>query len=386
MKKYYQNKSGVIVLGGHVQGYGIMKVYGENKIPVILIDQNKINIGKYSKYCKNFYRIDYDDLLDFLLQDLIIEKYRNWLLMPTDDYYVKIISVNKDVLSKYYNILIDDWDKINLFYDKTNSYLLVEEYSIPVPKTLSKVTLNDISEISKKICYPCIIKPAIVKDFIKHFHKKVIVCPSRELLLENYTIVAKKIVTDELLIQEIIDGPNDNQFSVGIFSINGEVQNFVVAKRARQHPIDFGNATTYARTVQNSIIQDYAFKIIREVKLTGVFEVEFKLDEKDKKYKFLEINPRTWKWHLITEAANVPFLMSIYSYVFTGESIKNQNYDIAAWSDFYTDFAVKMVMKKKKIYRKERIRNKISAVWNFPDFFPFIMQGLYLPYFILKRR
>ena len=136
----------------------------------------------------------------------------------------------------------------------------------------------------------------------------------------------------------------------------------------------------------NETIKDYAFRIIKEVGLTGIFEVEFKLDQRDNKYKFLEINPRTWKWHLITEKANVPLLMSIYSYVFMGKAITNNNYLIAAWDDLYTDFAVKLMMKKRRLYKKNKIKNKISAVWNKSDPLPFVMQGIYLPYFIFKRR
>ena len=379
-------KKGVIVLGGHVQGYGIIRIYGENKIPTILVDSDSLNIAKHSRYCKRFYKINYSDVLDFLLNKKTSEKYKNWLLMPTDDYYVKILSTNKEILSKTYKLIIDDWSKVNLFYNKTNSYPLVEKYGVPVPWTLSKIDNSKLPELANNITYPCIIKPAIMKDFIKNFHKKVIVCQNYEELLENYNLVTKKIDTSELLIQEIIIGPNSNQYSVGIFSIDGDVQNFLVAQRTRQHPIDFGNATTYARTVINKTLKKYAFRIIKEVGLTGIFEVEFKLDQRDNKYKFLEINPRTWKWHLITEKANVPLLMSIYSYVFMGKAITNNNYLIAAWDDLYTDFAVKLMMKKRRLYKKNKIKNKISAVWNKSDPLPFVMQGIYLPYFIFKRR
>jgi predicted ATP-grasp superfamily ATP-dependent carboligase len=378
--------NGIIVLGGHVQGYGIIRVYGFNKIPIILIDSTRFNIARHSKYCKKFYKKDYEEILEFLLDKTIIEKYGKWLIIPTDDYHVKILSTNKKILSEHYNILIDDWAKIKLFYDKTNSYPLVEKLGIPVPKTMAKIDKKDLPEIAKNISYPCIIKPAIMKDFLRIFHKKVIFCQDYKSLLENYELVTDKIDPSELLIQEIIDGSNINQFSVGLFSIDGQVQNFIVAQRARQHPIDFGNATTYARTVVNETLKNYALRIIKEVKLSGVFEVEFKFDDKDKKYKFLEINPRTWKWHLIAEQANVPLLMSMYNYVYHKESLPTADYKEAAWSDFYTDFSVKLIMKKRKIYEKYNIKNKISAVWNKSDSLPFIMQGMYLPYLIFKRR
>ena len=53
---------GAIVLGGHVQGLGIVRILGRDNIPVIVIDNTKANLAKHSKYCHKFYRIK-DDLL-----------------------------------------------------------------------------------------------------------------------------------------------------------------------------------------------------------------------------------------------------------------------------------------------------------------------------------
>ena len=46
------NKKGVIVLGGHVQGLGIIRIFGKNNIPCVLLDSTGINIARHSKYCK----------------------------------------------------------------------------------------------------------------------------------------------------------------------------------------------------------------------------------------------------------------------------------------------------------------------------------------------
>ncbi len=51
-------KKGVIVLGGHVQGLGIIRIFGKNNISCILLDNTKINIARHSKYCNAFYKYD----------------------------------------------------------------------------------------------------------------------------------------------------------------------------------------------------------------------------------------------------------------------------------------------------------------------------------------
>ena len=43
-------KNGIIIIGGHVQALGIMRIFGEENIPVIICDNQKFNICKHSKY------------------------------------------------------------------------------------------------------------------------------------------------------------------------------------------------------------------------------------------------------------------------------------------------------------------------------------------------
>jgi len=95
------------VLGGHVQGYGIVRVYGENGIPSIVIDTTRYNIAKHSKYCIKFLQSSYEKLVDLLIDLGKENKYPNWLLIPTDDYYVRLVSQNKYFLSRYFTVTVD---------------------------------------------------------------------------------------------------------------------------------------------------------------------------------------------------------------------------------------------------------------------------------------
>ena len=112
-------KKGVIILGGHVQGYGIIRVLNSSfGVTAIVIDNKKFNIAKHSKYCQKFYHIPYRHTLKLLLALKESASYENWVIFPTDDYYVEILSKNKDQLSGYYRVAVDGWEKVKLFFDK----------------------------------------------------------------------------------------------------------------------------------------------------------------------------------------------------------------------------------------------------------------------------
>jgi len=390
MKKFgentLKNSIRIIVLGGHVQSYGIVKIFGESNIYSIVIDKEKHNIARHSKYCKSFYKATYDNLIDLLKKFIANNLYQNCLIIPTDDYYVRILSQNRDLLNTHFKVAIDSWDKVNIFFNKRNSYPIVEALGVPIPKTYYPDNINNLEALSEQISFPCIIKPAVVLDFSRHFKKKVFVCNNYEELKNNFYKAVSIINPNELLIQEIIPGSSYNQYSVGLFFNKNESYNLLVARRKRQHPIDFGNATTYAETVDMPILIEYAEKILSKTEFTGICEVEFKYDERDNKFKFLEVNPRTWKWHLISEPAEIPFLLNILKFYNNQQPISDKKYKKAGWRDIITDIPISILMflKGLKNYKSKTEKN-VEAVYNIKDLRPFIFHLIYTPFFIFKR-
>jgi len=383
---YKNNSVGAIILGGHIQGYGIARIFGEEGIPSIVIDHHKFNITKQSRYCIKSYVSDYDNTLSLLLKLSEDGLYKKWLLFPTDDYYVRLLSVNKVLLSDCYTVTVDNWDVIELFFNKRLSYPLAESSGVPIPKTIYPNSIKELQQSLSEMAYPCIIKPAIMKDFYQIFKQKVLLCKSSDELLKNYDTAIRYIDPHELMIQEIIPGNSENQYSVGVFHDSTTSHNHLIARRRRQHPLDFGNATTYAETVDIPLLFDYAGAILDKAGFTGLCEVEFKYDNRDGKYKFLEVNPRLWKWHLIAKQANVPLLMSLHSYFSKGMPIVTDNFKPAAWRDVITDLPVILQMKRNQAYTKAMKLPIINAVWNASDPKPFLLQVLMLPYLFITRR
>ena len=236
--------------------------------------------------------------------------------------------------------------------------------------------------------WPCIIKPSIMHTFYKKFKKKVIICHSKDELKQKMIDVTSSFSLRHLLIQEIIQGDNSCQFSVGVFAIKGEIIRNISANRARQHPIDFGNATTMAITCNEPELIEIAKKIINETKYTGLCEIEFKKDSKSGKFMFLEVNSRTWKWHSICEAANVELLNPYYEYLTSGKS----NFEVQVQRDAYfrhdlTDLPmrVKMRLNNLTVINSPKGFNKQHAVWSKKDFLPWFVEKVLVPYFVFKR-
>ena len=378
-----QAKPGVIIIGGHVQGLGIARVFGTNHIDTILLDTTGVNLTRHSKYCKRFIKYEKGKLfekLNWLAQE---GSYQNWLLMPTNDEIVGLLSERKDQLSKFFKVSTEDEGVLKYFFNKRLTYKLASDLEIAIPKTWMADNWNELNDMD--ITYPCIIKPAVMHTFYSQTKQKVFVCKNKSELRANYERALKLIPHQEIIVQDIIPGTSEHQYSV-CFMFDGQKPLVTLAaRRARQHPPDFGNATTYAETVDIPQVVERGIKILKKVNFSGVCEVEFKFDTRDNDFKFLEVNPRTWKWHSIAEKSNSPILMSLYNYTYDLEPVIKNDQDEATFRHLATDIPTMIKMRLSKMNYSKTKKNTKFAVWNSKDLAPAFFELLYLPYFIIKR-
>lgn len=378
------DKPGVIILGGHVQALGIVRAYGRMGLQTLIIDKTARNISMHSKYCTEDYVVNDENLLQFLIDLGKGGKYQNWIVFPTNDFHVKILSQNKKKLEEFFKITTDRWSVIKLFYNKKETYNLAQKLEIPIANTFFPKDEIDLQHINP--VYPCIIKPAVMHEFYGQVKRKVFVCSDFAELKQNYKRACTLIPADEIIVQDIIIGPSRNQYSACFLFLDGKSYVSLTATRMRQHPLDFGNATTYAETVDAPLLKEYSEKILKSADFNGLCEVEFKKDETDGKYKFLEVNTRTWKWHAIAEMAGTPFLENYFQYL-TGIIIEPMNtQQKASFRHGLTDLFIQLqLMLKGYSYAFRKIRPTVNAVFDYYDMKPWIYEKIYLAYLIRNR-
>ena len=131
-------------------------------------------MAKHSKYCNAFYEYDEYGLFDYLVELAETGKYKDWLLMPTNDLQVKILSQNKSKLEEYYKVSSDNWKSVETFYNKRLTYKMAQDIGVEIPQTWFPNSISEIEELN--LTFPCIIKPAVVHNFYKKAGKKVFVC------------------------------------------------------------------------------------------------------------------------------------------------------------------------------------------------------------------
>jgi len=377
-----------IILGNHIQGLGVARICHSIGLEVHLYNNSSICLTRFSNTCTDFTRFkDHEDLKNQLLGLTFDPK--TAILLPTNDKLVGFMADHYELLKAKFVLSIPEPEVTDICYNKIKSYRKAEELGIPHPKSLYPTNLEELESLD--ITYPVIIKPAVMHKFYHQVGKKVFLCEDKNELISNYKKAIRVISSDEVIVQEFLDGGAANLYSFGSFCDGKKVWGSFVANRIRQKPMNFGIATTFAKTVINPRIDELAQKMLTEIGYFGLSEVEFMYDHKTDDYKFIEINPRTWKWHTITNKLDINLIKMLVDYADQKPISErhNQNSQIS-WIERITDTYVvtKEILNgnmKLSSYLKSMNMSKEYACFSWRDPLPGFMYLLLLPYLYFKR-
>jgi predicted ATP-grasp superfamily ATP-dependent carboligase len=316
------------------------------------------------------------------------EKLQGWVVFPTDDETVYVLSKHKKDLEDYYRITTPPWEVTKYAYNKKLTYKLALDLGLAIPKTFFPRSLKDIDLLELK--FPVVIKPAIVKKFYNVTKCKVFLERNRHEFEHLFEKASRIIPFSEIMLQEYIPGGTENQYSFCPLFKNGKVLVRVIARRSRQHPMDFGHASTFVETLNIPLLEEIGTKFLRAIDYYGIAEVEFKKDPRDGKYKLLEINPRIWGWHSITRKACLSLTYALFKDM-EGQKIASNGFtEGVKWLRLSTDMptAIREILRNRlplREYLRSLRGEKEFAVLNPRDPLPIIMEFLLLPYFWSKK-
>lgn len=384
-------KIGAVITGGDFQGLGVMRTLAKKGIPIILLDSD-LCIGRFSKYEKKFFRSPHpsekESYLNFLIDLAKKEKIQGWVIFPNSDESIYVLSKYKDILEEFYRIPTPCWEVIQNVYIKQKTYKIAEENGIPIPKTYIPKNIEEL--LALDLQFPLVIKPSIRDHFYNKVRIKAFRIKNREELIKTYKWVCSIIDPLEILIQELIPGGPNNLYSFCPFFKNGKVVASIMARRSRQHPMDFGHASTFAELVNIPEMKKISEKFLRMINYYGIAEVEFMKDPRDGKYKLIEVNSRVWGWHTLAIGAGVDLPYILYQDLI-GKKVEVQPPSIdIKWVRLITDIPtvfLEIIRGRMKIteYFASMKGKKEFAVLSFYDPLPFIAEILMLPYLWIKR-
>jgi D-aspartate ligase len=384
-------KVGAVVVGGDYQGLGIVRSLGRRGIPVCVVDDEH-SISRFSKYSTKFVKLA--DLKDEAATVAALLDIGNrlslhgWILYPTRDELVAAFSRHRSELSQTFRVPTPHWESVQWAWDKRKTYQLASELNIPIPLTFCLEGAGQPSNV--KFSPPFAIKPAIKEHFVYATKAKAWRADSREELDALVRKASDFIDPNELIIQEVIPGGGSQQFSYCAFFREGRAVGKMVVKRRRQHPLQFGRASTYVETVDVPILEEFSERFLRAIDYYGLVEVEYKLDPRDSQYKLLDVNARTWGYHTLGATAGVDFSSMLYADQLGLPTDESKGKLGVGWVRMTTDIPAAFVGLLGgdidfKSYFKSLKTCDVEAVFSPEDLLPGLAEILLVPYLAFKR-
>lgn len=313
-----------LVLGGHVNGYSIVKELYEQGIKNIALFDHGRSLARYSN--KVVYKAKIDKSTETLEAELkkLHQKYEYIVVFPTDDLQVENLHAIYDEISDFCYLPFNR-ETILQCSDKFFQYQTCEKIGVPYPKTISARKDEDLNAIDELI-FPLLIKPSTRKDLTIDVFRTLYLETLDDYLQEKVKLATffKKGV--EFVISEYIPGDDTNIFAYTCFrSQEGEILNEWIGKKLTQYPDNYGVFCSASNEAPEEVLNQ-GRELVEAFNAYGVVEPEFKFDHRDGKFKLMETNLRSMMWHRTGSISGVKLHETQFNYA-SGISVKHYEQD-----------------------------------------------------------
>jgi D-aspartate ligase len=384
-------KIGAVVIGGDYQGLGIVRSLGQKGVPVAVIDDES-SIARFSRYTEFSAKVpdlrDPEATVKSLLEFGRGKDLGGWVLFPTRDELVATLSQHRAALSEIFRVPTPSWETIRWAWDKRNTYDLARKLDVPIPQTWVPNSVPELDQIVTP--FPVALKPAIKEHFFYATKAKAWRATNKTELREMFEQATAISAPGEVIIQEIVPGKGECQFAYCAFFNEGRAVGSMVVRRRRQHPHDFGRASTYVETVEVPGLEELATRFLQAIDYSGLVEVEFKRDPRDGVLKLLDVNARTWGYHSLGATAGVDFPYLLYCSQMGEQVDECTARPGVAWVRLLTDFPTGVSdvfhgrITSGEFFRSLRNANT-EAVFSTNDPLPGLVECALLPYLAIRR-
>ncbi len=380
-----------IILSTHNTGLAVIRSLGEAQIPVIALYYDKNDMGYVSKYVKQKYFIPHPEYAaKEFLQNLIDlgSIYKDDLLIPADDATLVNVSKNKDLLSKYYTVACTEWSISEKFINKKYTYQIAKSIGVPLPKTIIPETKKEVKDFAKNINYPCMIKPFQSHIFYDYFNIKMFKVFNYDELIAIYDKIYPSNI--EVMMQEYIPGEETNGVNYNSYFWDNIPLVEFTAEKVRLSPPDSGvPCSVLSKDIPDVIMNGR--KILKAMNFYGYSCTEFKKDERDGIYKFMEVNGRHNRSALLAVKCGINFPALQYEHLINNIIPMQTDYEKNVyWIDITKDLFVSLNYLKRKDYSLRRflkpyLHKHIFATLNIKDPMPMFKRILSLLIKLIKK-
>jgi len=244
---------------------------------------------------------------------------------------------------------------------------------VPTPATFTATSESDLKHVIKETGEPVVLKTTESSGARGVFFlNKRNVQPKIDQLFKD-----DRIGWDNLIFQEYVSGSG---YGVSMLLNRGNPRAKFTHKRNRER-ICTGGPSTIRTSTKNELLEDYAARILTQIKYHGVGMIEFKYNEETGKGWFIEANPRFWGSLGLAVQSGVYFPFLLYKMAIDGDIRPVMEYKIGTTTKWVCGDILAVISQIKKSRDLSILRQFFTKTNGYDDLYlddpiPFFAEGV----------
>ncbi len=287
-----------LVLGGGITGLGVLRILARARIPSLLV-AGPDDLAFASRHAR--------PAPASTGADSAPADFRGWLsgssleravLIPCSDHWVRTVAALPAGLGLRFPASVPQSDALEVALDKSRFASLLARLRIAHPRTWPLAFDSDLAALPSDAFAHAFLKPRDSQAFFARYGVKGFWVKGRDEAAARLAELNAAALAVQL--QEYVPGPpTSHVFVDGFADRTGTIRALLARRRLRMFPTDFGNSTLMVtiRLSEAAGAVDAVRAMVEALEFRGIFSVEFKQSEADRRWYALEMNARPW-WYV----------------------------------------------------------------------------------------
>jgi D-aspartate ligase len=278
----------------HYGAVGVARSLGRLGVRVFLVDDERRTVAGSSRYAAGTVTLngagDSDQAVEALLR-LAVRIGGRPVLIPFDDPAALVVDRHAEVLGDAFTFHRQPTELVETLLDKWTMTQLARRHDVPVPETVRASAESEAEELLERLPYPLVLKGA--ESYVPGTSERaeLRVVETRAEALAAYGAMSEAERANVMFQEYIPGGPESIWMFNGYFDEDSECRVAFTGRKLRQWPPDIG-ATSLGVAVPNEKVAALTKRFMKAIGYRGVLDIGYRYDERDGKYKLLDVNPR----------------------------------------------------------------------------------------------
>jgi D-aspartate ligase len=232
------------------------------------------------------------ELLPTFLEGLPFER---MVLIPCSDTWIAAVARLRPSLATRFLASMGPLEGVNICLDKGRLADALAKLALPHPRTICIKAPDDLRTLWDSTFRDPFLKPRDSLASQALYGEKAFLIKTRDEAITRVRDAARTGL--EYVLQEYVPGPARSHYSVdGFVDRAGIVCALFARRRERESAGLFVNASCMVSIplAEAKAMVHTLDRLLPALRYRGIFNAQFKYDERDRLFKLLEVNPRVW--------------------------------------------------------------------------------------------